>query len=31
MRVSELAKELGYRAAELVEMAKDRGLWNYSN
>ena len=26
MRVSELAKELGYRAAELVEMAKDRGL-----
>ncbi|MHC4605897.1 MAG: translation initiation factor IF-2 N-terminal domain-containing protein, partial [Planctomycetota bacterium] len=26
MRVSELAKELGYRAAELVEMARNRGL-----
>ncbi len=26
MRVSELAKQLGYRAAELVELAKDRGL-----
>jgi translation initiation factor IF-2 len=26
MRVSELAKELGYKAAELVELAKARGL-----
>ncbi len=26
MRVSELAKELGYKAAELVELAKSRGI-----
>jgi hypothetical protein len=26
MRVSELAKELGYKAAELVELAKAKGL-----
>ncbi len=26
MRVSELAKELGYKAAELIELAKDKGI-----
>ena len=26
MRVSELAKELGYKAAELVELAKAKGI-----
>ena len=26
MRVSELAKELGYKAAELVDLAKAKGL-----